>query len=104
MVRCAFVLSFVASSAAASPATQRAVEAASMQMARVGPAIVDDAGLVYAIGGENAEGPLRSIEMWNEDHSQWEAVGKMRSPRVRHTATLLDDGDFLVVGGGPRLA
>ncbi len=69
-----------------------------MQMARIAPAIVDDGGTVYAIGGENTEGRLRSIEVF--DDRRWNVAGVMRVPRVRHTATLLDDGQFLVAGGG----
>jgi hypothetical protein len=80
------------------PTVRMAEIGASMQMARVGPAVVAIDDVVYAIGGENAEGALRSIEAWSEDQD-WVAVGAMRVPRVRHTATVLDDGEILVVGG-----
>ncbi|HTR52683.1 MAG TPA: kelch repeat-containing protein [Kofleriaceae bacterium] len=71
-------------------------------MARVGPAVIAIDDEVYAIGGENAEGPLRSMEEWNPDRERWIAVErmKMKVPRVRHTATVLEDGQFLVAGGG----
>jgi hypothetical protein len=67
-------------------------------MARIGLAIINDNGQVYAIGGENSEGRLRSTEAFSVD--RWVANGLMTVPRVRHTATLLDDGQFLVAGGG----
>jgi hypothetical protein len=69
-------------------------------MGRVGAAVIviDDA--VYAVGGENAEGPLRSTERWKPDDARWMAVGAMTVPRARHTATALDDNWFLVAGGG----
>jgi len=77
-----------------------------MQMARVGPAVVVIDDRVYAIGGENAEGPLRSMEVWEgtaeprNPVGQWWIGGTMTVPRVRHTATVLDDGQVLVAGGG----
>src|SRR6476659_8787763 len=65
------------------------VVAAPMQMARVGPAVLAIDDTVYAIGGENAEGPLRSMETWSADRDEWSADATMKVPRVRHTATAL---------------
>jgi hypothetical protein len=70
-----------------------------MALGRIGPAIIAlNDGLIYAIGGENPEGRLRSSEVFGG--SRWETLGRMTVPRVRHTATLLDDDQVLVAGGG----
>jgi hypothetical protein len=76
-----------------------------MQMARAGVAIAAlDGDSVVAIGGENAEGPLRSLEIWGVDRDRWREFGVMRAPRTRHAATVLADEQILITGGGPAIA
>jgi N-acetylneuraminic acid mutarotase len=79
---------------------------APMQLPRSFPRVVAIDGDVLAIGGENIEGPLASAERWSDSDGEpeWSAAGRMRVPRVGHTATVLDDDRVLVVGGGGRHA
>ena len=72
-----------------------------LQIARISPAVVAFDGDVLAIGGENAEGPLRSMESWTPGESRWTARATMKVPRTLHTATVLaDDAGVLITGGG----
>jgi MYXO-CTERM domain-containing protein len=48
-------------------------------------------------------GRLASVELFDSVSGQWAAGPALSSPRVFHTATLLDDGRVLVVGGENNL-
>jgi len=90
------------SSPAGSTALGAFSSTASMQLPRDAVEVVAVDGEVLAIGGQNIEGPLASAELWTEQDGEvsWEFAGRMRVPRVGHSATLLEDGRVLVVGGG----
>lgn len=45
--------------------------------------------------------PLSSSELYDPSTGTWERMAPMNQERIGHTATLLDDGSVLVVGGGP---
>lgn len=77
-----------------------------------------ESGVVVVIGGRSPPGatpptnstpsvpigpPVATAEVYNPMSASWlPAPGQMRYPRTGHTATLLDDGRVLVVGGlGP---
>ncbi|MFE8604699.1 Kelch repeat-containing protein [Archangium violaceum] len=58
---------------------------------------------VLVAGGGLGTGPLTwldSAEVYDQTTGTWTAVSPMTTPRGNHTATLLDSGKVLVVGGG----
>lgn len=84
------------------PVPASAMDAPAMQMARVTPAVIASDDTVIAIGGENAEGPLRTAEIWSGE--RWRPLGRMQIARVRHSATRLADGRVLIAGGAPNVS
>ncbi len=76
----------------------------SMQRARSGhTATLLPDGRVVVIGGENIRRTrqmLDSVELYDPATRSWSAAAPLPEPRANHTATLLDDGTILVVGGG----
>jgi hypothetical protein len=51
-------------------------------------------------GGFNADGWLRSVELYDSARGRWTRVAPMTTAREGATATLLGDGRVLVAGGG----
>lgn len=61
-----------------------------------------ESGKVLVAGGWTGRGPLywrRTAEVYDKATGTWTAVETMNTPRGNHTATLLDSGKVLVVGG-----
>jgi hypothetical protein len=61
-------------------------------------------GRVLVVGGRDADdsgGPttLTTTELWDPATGSFSAAGELVEPRQSHTATLLEDGRVLVVGG-----
>jgi hypothetical protein len=60
-------------------------------------------GKVLVVGGVHGFGPARTVEASAEVYDPvtgaWSSTGSMASPRVKHAATLLADGQVLVAGG-----
>ena len=55
-------------------------------------------GRALMIGGNNANGPVASADLFGTD-GNFSAAAVMQSPRSGHTATVLSDGRVLVAGG-----
>src|SRR2546430_17722938 len=55
-------------------------------------------GRVLIIGGNNANGPVASADLFGTD-GNFSAAAVMQAPRSGHTATVLSDGRVLVAGG-----
>lgn len=60
-------------------------------------------GKVLVVGGSQSDGfhvgSSSSAEVYDPQTNSWSAAASMRTPRSFHTATLLPDGQILVVGG-----
>ncbi|WP_437655156.1 hypothetical protein [Sorangium sp. So ce1182] len=56
-------------------------------------------GLVLRTGGSDDERSLREAVLYDAAANTWSSAGTMSVPRFWHTATLLQDGRVLVVGG-----
>ena len=66
-------------------------------------ATVMEDGRVLAVGGfwgGATSNYLASAELYDPDTDSWSRDARLAAPRYIHTATLLDDGTVLVVGGG----
>jgi hypothetical protein len=62
-------------------------------------------GMVLVVGGETNQFflpgsiPLASAELYDPATRRWAATGELKDARSQHTATLLQNGKVLVVGG-----
>lgn len=56
-------------------------------------------GKVLVVGGRDANGILRSAELYDPAQGTWSETGQMQHRRLCHTATVLPDGRVLVAGG-----
>jgi N-acetylneuraminic acid mutarotase len=85
------------------PLSNRWTPAANMAMARHSHQAIPLAdGAVLVVGGKgpgSAEPHLASAEIYRPSTDTWTRVPDMNVPRVEHTATLLQNGRVLVVGG-----
>jgi hypothetical protein len=82
----------------------RSVRAARMGTARDGhTATLLPDGRVVVIGGERIQprrDMLASVEIYDPATDTWSPSTALPESRANHTATLLDDGTILVIGGG----
>ena len=69
-----------------------------MTSKRYGAAAASYQSGIYAFGGVNSEGYLKSVERYNTSTSKWTFVTNMSSTRFAATATVL--GDYIYVIGG----
>ena len=51
------------------------------------------------LGGEAQNKVLNSTEIWFFREKTWRPFVVLPSPRSQHTATILDDGNVIIVGG-----
>jgi len=56
-------------------------------------------GTVLVVGGETADGISNTVERFDPSRNIWEPMDALAVARVDHTATLLGNGDVLIVGG-----
>jgi N-acetylneuraminic acid mutarotase len=99
------LLSSVPSSLAASAPPGSWVSVAALTTARLDdPLVTLPNGQVLAIGGDNNANPtvtgtLASVERWDPVTNTWSAAASMTNGRTAFTATLLQTGKVLAVGG-----
>lgn len=55
-------------------------------------------GLLYAVGGRNAEGPLASVECYVPTTNSWQSKASLETARCCHATTVIA-GQLLVTGG-----
>ncbi|NXO49270.1 KLH31 protein, partial [Aramus guarauna] len=71
---------------------------ASMQHRRTHFSLSACNGLIYAVGGRNAEGTLASVECYVPTTNSWQSKASLETPRCCHATTIID-GKLLVTGG-----
>ncbi|MFC4763124.1 Kelch repeat-containing protein [Dyella koreensis] len=48
---------------------------------------------------DTSQAPYARLSLWNGTTGEWEHAPSLEQPRIYHTATLLDDGSVLLIGG-----
>jgi N-acetylneuraminic acid mutarotase len=84
------------------PTTGRWSATGSMNAARGGAFTMTRlaGGAVLVIGGAGADGELlASAEVYDPESRTFHEVASLSEPRAQHTATLLEDGRVIVIGG-----
>jgi trimeric autotransporter adhesin len=86
------------------PRTRRWSSAGTLRMPRsLHTATLLKSGKVLVVGGSQVSpfylGSLATAEIYDPQTNSWALAPSMHTPRSYHTATLLDDGRVLVVGG-----
>ena len=64
-------------------------------------------GEVLVAGGENSNAVapfISTAELYNSATGKWSSTGSLNTGRYNHTATLLNNGEVLIAGGGAHLA
>lgn len=64
-------------------------------------------GEVLVAGGQNSNFVypyISSAELYNPSTGKWTSTGSLNAGRYNHTATLLNNGEVLIAGGGAHLA
>jgi hypothetical protein len=64
-------------------------------------------GEVLVAGGENSNAVapfISTAELYNSSTGKWSSTGSLNTGRYNHTATLLNNGEVLIAGGGAHLA
>jgi hypothetical protein len=64
-------------------------------------------GEVLVAGGQNSNLMypfISSAELYNPATGKWSSTGNLNTARYNHTATLLNNGQVLIAGGGVHLA
>jgi hypothetical protein len=56
-------------------------------------------GLVLCIGGVSPDGTLASCQVYNPENDEWYDASPLARPRSWHSATPMQDGRILVLGG-----
>ena len=88
------------------PATGRWSSTGSMHVGRIAPSISllpdGDVLVVGGAGGGSAQDTTSTAERYDQATGTWSLDAPMDRPRAGHTATLLEDGSTLVVGGEDR--
>jgi hypothetical protein len=86
------------------PATGKFTVIAKMTTRRARPSatLLSNGDVLLASGyaHDGPDGAIASAEIFHADTLRFEPTGPMRQPRGSHTATLLNDGRVLMVGGG----
>ena len=62
-------------------------------------AVLLSSGKVLVVGGEDADGPMSSVEVFDPALGTWSSEEALETPRLRHASLLLPSGELLVVGG-----
>jgi hypothetical protein len=86
------------------PATGKFTVIANMTTRRARPSatLLTDGNVLLAGGGDHdsPDGAIASAEIFRADTLRFQPTGSLHQARSGHTATLLNDGRVLVVGGG----